>query len=302
MKTIENESQETKNTPKEPKPAKTDKGKEVDSKVSPEIVKTDIGKKVKNNPIEVTNITGDKAYLDSIQKAMGGTNITVYFTFPLRDGYSKPYLILPFADTPGGAVKTVLPGELSLNRDWSKIDPFKNEKQRKFISFFTNRPVEDTAVLLSFLIRRCNTQNPKELKWLEIGNILKDFAEENKITPEIIIQYPEMTFDKWSKQGGSAFGETIPSVKPLNPKMFSNCPNLTLLRKIDNDCTGKGIDGDSNKLKRLKEYLNRNVKKNEGKQGARPDTVNTLRLIAESLYTEDGKIKTRLRPMSMFSK
>jgi hypothetical protein len=92
--------------------------------------------------------------------------------------------------------------------------------------------------------------------------------------------------------------EEINLLKRLNASEFWNCPNFRLLRDIDSDPTGKGIDGDKEKLKRLKEYLNRNAKKYKDKQ---PDTVKTLHSIVESLYFEDGKIKTKLRYRSMFS-
>jgi hypothetical protein len=105
-----------------------------------------------------------------------------------------------------------------------------------------------------------------------------------------------ITYFPKDEESLEANAETV-DFKPLNPKHFSDCPNFRLLSKIDRD--PKGIDGDSETLKRLREYLTRKAKNIETTQPNK--MVKTMRLMAKKLYIEDGKIKTHLPRMSMFS-
>jgi len=89
---------------------------------------------------------------------------------------------------------------------------------------------------------------------------------------------------------GKAGETTTPAdteLKPIKVLGLWNCLSLKSLMDIDSNAKGEGIDGDKVKLKRLQEYLRDRHK--------RPD-------LAETLFLEDGKIKTRLPYRSMFSK
>jgi hypothetical protein len=64
-----------------------------------------------------------------------------------------------------------------------------------------------------------------------------------------------------------------------------NCLRLQELRKIDAESKRRGIQGDRTKLKRLKEYLTKRRKRQD---------------IADTLYLEGDKIKTRMACCTMF--
>jgi len=72
---------------------------------------------------------------------------------------------------------------------------------------------------------------------------------------------------------------------PIDTKNLWSCPNLDKLREIDSDAKRNGIAGDTKTLKRLKEYLTRRRKRKD---------------IADTLYAEDGRIKTTMPCRSMF--
>lgn len=73
---------------------------------------------------------------------------------------------------------------------------------------------------------------------------------------------------------------------PINTKRLWSCPNLDKLREIDSNPNEDGIAGDKKEFKRLKEYTAQRGPKRKD--------------IAETLYHEDGRIKTTMAHRSMF--
>lgn len=76
-----------------------------------------------------------------------------------------------------------------------------------------------------------------------------------------------------------------PTPPPIDTEGVWTSLNLTRLREIDSNEKRNGIAGDKKMLKRLKEYLKRSRKRKD---------------IAETLYPEDGRIKTTMPHRSMF--
>ena len=72
---------------------------------------------------------------------------------------------------------------------------------------------------------------------------------------------------------------------PINTADLWSCPSLDKLREIDSNAKSDGIAGDKITLKKLKDYLTRRRKRKD---------------IAETLYHEDGRVKTKMAHRSMF--
>jgi hypothetical protein len=100
-----------------------------------------------------------------------------------------------------------------------------------------------------------------------------------------IAERPEQSQKNGEKPTASSDDKTG-DVKPIKDENLWRCKSFNLLRQIDCDEKREGIRGDKKIMKMLKEWLNRHRK--------RPDIAKTLEL-------KDGRIKTTLPYMSIFS-
>lgn len=104
----------------------------------------------------------------------------------------------------------------------------------------------------------------------------------------VIKTLEEIQIKAGTVQGNKAVKEANDNdtVPPPIDKNLWDCPNLKKLREIDSNTKRDGITGDKQAFKRLKEYTEKRGPKRKD--------------IAETLYPEDGRIKTTMPHRSMF--